>query len=82
LINPKVPAKLGWVVESDALRAVNVPCIDVGSKTTLNDAERVVVLVVHEKDGDIRTDRKTKTLGRISEIIKDDSLLLLTKKNV
>jgi hypothetical protein len=46
---------------------------DVGSQTTLNDTERVVVLVVHEKDGDIRADRKTKTLGRISEIIKDDS---------
>ena len=46
---------------------------DVSLQTTLNDAERVVVLVVHKKDGDIRADRETKTLGRISEIINDDS---------
>lgn len=44
------------------------PVYDVGPQTTLDDAERVVLLVVHEKDGDIRADRKAKTLGRVRKI--------------
>ena len=35
LKNPKVPAKLGWVVEFDALRAVNVPCMTSGRRPLL-----------------------------------------------
>lgn len=51
---------------------------DVRPQTTLNDAERVVLLVVHEKDRDIRADRKTETLGRVSKIVKYDYPLPFT----
>lgn len=46
------------------------PVYDVGPKTTLDDAERVVVLVVHKKDGYVRTDRKTKALDKNRQVHK------------
>jgi hypothetical protein len=50
------------------------PVYNVRPKTTLNNAERIVVLVVHKKDGYVRTDGKTKTLDRISRKIYIKSL--------
>ena len=35
---------------------------EIGPETTFDDPERVVVLVVHEKDGQIRTDCKPEAL--------------------
>ena len=35
---------------------------DISPGSAFDDPERVVMLVVHEKDGQIRTDRKTEAL--------------------
>lgn len=37
---------------------------DISLEATLDDPERVVVLVVHEKDGQIRADCKTEALSK------------------
>jgi hypothetical protein len=37
---------------------------DISLEAALDDPERVVVLVVHEKDGQIRTNCKTEALNK------------------
>lgn len=43
------------------------PVYDISLETTFDDAERVVMLVVHEKDGQIRTDCETEALKKAEE---------------
>jgi hypothetical protein len=40
------------------------PVYDINLEATIDDPERVVMLVVHEKDGQIRTNCKTEALSR------------------
>ena len=35
---------------------------DISPESAFDDPERVVILVIHEKDGQIRTDRKPEAL--------------------
>jgi hypothetical protein len=37
---------------------------DISLEATVDDPERVVMLVIHEKDGQIRADCKTEALSR------------------
>ena len=38
------------------------PVYDIGFEATLDDAERIVVFMVHEQDGQVGTNRKTEAL--------------------
>jgi hypothetical protein len=48
------------------------PVYDISLEATFDNPERVVMLVVHEKDGQIRTDCKTKALSRRGSLTGKD----------
>ena len=52
---------------------------DISFEAAVDDPERVVMLVIHEKDGQIRTDCKTEALSR-RESLHGEAHLVYQKK--